>query len=34
VNDIVNIWVFLEHFVDGGLVLDVELVELRPFAAD
>lgn len=33
-DDIVNVWVFLEHLIDGGLVLDIELVELRPFAAD
>jgi hypothetical protein len=34
VDDIVNVWVLLEHLVDGGLVLDVELVELGSLSAD
>jgi hypothetical protein len=34
VNDIVDVWVLLEHLVKRGLVLDVELVEIGPLAAD
>jgi hypothetical protein len=34
VNDIVDVWVLLEDLVKRGLVLDVELVEIGPLAAD
>lgn len=34
VDDIVNVWVLLEDLVERSLILDVELVELWPFAAD
>jgi hypothetical protein len=34
VDDIVNVWVLLEHLVERGLILDVKLVELWPLAAD
>lgn len=33
-DDIVNVWVLLEHLVERGLVLDVQLVEIWPLATD
>lgn len=33
-NDAINVGVFLEDLVDGGLVRDVDRVELRALAAD
>jgi hypothetical protein len=34
VDDIVDVWVLLEHLVERSLILDVKLVELWPLAAD
>ena len=33
-DDVVNVWVLLEHLVERSLILDIELVELWPLAAD
>lgn len=33
-DDVVNVGVLLEHLVERGLILDVELVELWLLAAD
>lgn len=33
-DNVVNVWVFLEDLVESGLILDIQLVELWPLAAD